>query len=251
MTGKKEEEKEEKRRDKGCWFEAARRKNGSRNVTSGVKPGVDVVPHTVSIFIEFTSTHDFYILASDKRSPSTTDLLRWREGYFLIRLFALSLPRSPSPLPASLSFELPTEIHRQRLPPRQGVAERIGRSPWRNLNWTAPRCRLSSIESSGNPGDNRVAFVNENRPDCTLHRLRAGCQFGLISQPFSKGYVCTDVLDGWITARILLPIIRELLLEDVTDRLFGRGCIGFWIVFFERLTDSGVKLLLKYVANLS
>lgn len=60
-----------KKSDKGCWFEAAKRKNGSRNVTSGVKPW------TVSIFIEFTSTHDFYILG-DKRLPSTTDLLRRR-----------------------------------------------------------------------------------------------------------------------------------------------------------------------------
>lgn len=56
--------------------------------------------------------------------------------------------------------------------------------------------------------DNRVAFVNENRPDCTLHRLRvepgiAAVNWANKGKRFFEGlrYTCAwmDVLDGRIS----------------------------------------------------
>lgn len=40
-----------------------------------------------------------------------------------------------------------------------------------------------------------------------------------------------------------------MLLEDVRRTGCLEEVVGFWVVFFSS-TDSGVKLLLKYVANL-
>lgn len=41
-----------------------------------------------------------------------------------------------------------------------------------------------------------------------------------------------------------------MLLEDVRRTGCLGEVVGFWVVLFSRGTDSGVKLLLKYVANL-
>ena len=125
---------------------------------------------TVSIFIEFTSTHNFYILG-DKRLPSTTDLLRRR---VFPDSFIPSLASSLRSLRLSFFRCRPRSTGRDCPPPssrkgwRRGLAALLGEILIGLLRDAGSR----RIESAGNPADNRVSFVNENRPDCTLHSPR-------------------------------------------------------------------------------
>ena len=98
-----------KKSDKGCWFEAAKRKNGSRNVTSGVKPWR-------GRFLYLSNSRRPTISISSAINACPRRQIYSGEGYFLIRLFPLSLaPYVPF---VSLSFDAdrdrPAEI---ALPP--------------------------------------------------------------------------------------------------------------------------------------
>lgn len=121
---------------------------------------------TVSIFIEFTSTHDFYILG-DKRLPSTTDLLRRR---VFPDSFIPPLARSLLSF-VSLSFDAdrdrPAEIA-----PCKGWWRGLAALLEEILIGLLRDAGFRRIESAGNSANNRVSFVNENRPDCTLHSPR-------------------------------------------------------------------------------
>lgn len=121
---------------------------------------------TVSIFIEFTSTHDFYILG-DKRLPSTTDLLRRR---VFPDSFIPSLARSLLSF-VSLSFDADRDRPAEIAPCkgwRRGLAALLEEI----LIGLLRDAGFRRIESAGNSANNRVSFVNENRPDCTLHSPR-------------------------------------------------------------------------------
>lgn len=121
---------------------------------------------TVSIFIEFTSTHDFYILG-DKRLPSTTDLLRRR---VFPDSFIPPLARSLLSF-VSLSFDADQDRPAEIAPCkgwRRGLAALLEEI----LIGLLRDAGFRRIESAGNSANNRVSFVNENRPDCTLHSPR-------------------------------------------------------------------------------
>lgn len=121
---------------------------------------------TVSIFIEFTSTHDFYILG-DKRLPSTTDLLRRR---VFPDSFIPPLTRSLLSF-VSLSFDADRDRPAEIAPCkgwRRGLAALLEEI----LIGLLRDAGFRRIESAGNSANNRVSFVNENRPDCTLHSPR-------------------------------------------------------------------------------
>lgn len=121
---------------------------------------------TVSIFIEFTSTHDFYILG-DKCLPSTTDLLRRR---VFPDSFIPPLARSLLSF-VSLSFDADRDRPAEIAPCkgwRRGLAALLEEI----LIGLLRDAGFRRIESAGNSANNRVSFVNENRPDCTLHSPR-------------------------------------------------------------------------------
>lgn len=121
---------------------------------------------TVSIFIEFTSTHDFYILG-DKRLPSTTDLLRRR---VFPDSFIPPLARSLLSF-VFLSFDADRDRPAEIAPCkgwRRGLAALLEEI----LIGLLRDAGFRRIESAGNSANNRVSFVNENRPDCTLHSPR-------------------------------------------------------------------------------
>ena len=121
---------------------------------------------TVSIFIEFTSTHDFYILG-DKRLPSTTDLLRRR---VFPDSFIPPLARSLLSF-VSLSFDADRD-RPAKIAPCKGWRRGLAALLEEILIGLLRDAGFRRIESAGNSANNRVSFVNENRPDCTLHSPR-------------------------------------------------------------------------------
>lgn len=155
---------------------------------------------TVSIFIEFTSTHDFYILG-DKRLPSTTDLLRRR---VFPDSFIPPLARSLLSF-VSLSFDADRDRPAEIAPCkgwRRGLAALLEEI----LIGLLRDAGFRRIESAGNSANNRVSFVNENRRIArsivrALSR-ESRLSIGLISQRFFEGlqYIRMDVLDGWISS---------------------------------------------------